>query len=231
MNKHNQIENAYAFSKNFYDTVMTQKNIFTKLYAYLFWSGTDDRKVAERILSRIPDDFHGKILDIPAGTAVLTEHKWRSLKHAEITCLDYSMDMLKQAEQRLSDCPHIKFVQGDAANLSMTDEIYDLVISMNGFHAFSAKQKAFSEMQRVLKPDGVFTGCFYIRGKSGMTDFMVNQVLSRKGWFTPPFQTEEEVRNMLNKNYRHAEIETDGSILIFHCRKPCVEKKREKEAL
>ena len=189
------------------------------MYAAVFWSGTDDRKVAQRILPCIPDDFHGKILDVQAGTAVLTERKWRSLKHAQITCLDYSRDMLKQAEQRLSDCPHIAFVQGDAADLSMPDETYDLVISMNGFHAFSDKQKAFSEMQRVLKPGGLFTGCFYIRGKSGITDFLVNHVLSRKGWFTPPFQTEVQVREILQNNYSQVRIEIDGSILLFHCRK------------
>lgn len=93
MTKQNQIDHACASSKNFYDTVMTKKNIFTKLYADLFWSGTDDRKVAQRILNGMPDDFHGRILDVPVGTAVLTEHKWRSLKHAKITYLDYSMDM------------------------------------------------------------------------------------------------------------------------------------------
>ena len=42
----------------------------------------------------IPDDFSGNLLDVPVGTAVFTERKWISLKNAEITCLDYSIDML-----------------------------------------------------------------------------------------------------------------------------------------
>lgn len=99
---------------------------------------------------------------------------------------------VKQAEQRLSDSPHITFVQGDAGNLPMVNETYDLVFSLNGFHAFS-------EMERGLKHDGIFTGCFYIRGKSVVTDFLVDHVLSRKGWFTPLFQTEEDTGSACEK--------------------------------
>ena len=37
-----KIQNAYETSKNIYDDVLTQRNIFSKLYIKLFWSGTDD---------------------------------------------------------------------------------------------------------------------------------------------------------------------------------------------
>ena len=58
----------------------------------------------------IPDDFAGRLLDVPVGTAVFTEKKWRSLSEAEITCLDYSEDMLEKAKARLNDCRHISFI-------------------------------------------------------------------------------------------------------------------------
>ena len=45
-------------------------------------------------------------------------------------------------------------------------KLLDTVVSMNGFHAFPDKQKAFHEIWRVLKPGGDFIACFYIRGKS-----------------------------------------------------------------
>lgn len=50
---------------------------------------------------------------------------------------------------------------------------FDLVVSMNGFHAFPDKQKAFGETWRVLKPGGTFIACFYIWGKSRRTDWLV----------------------------------------------------------
>ena len=38
----------------------------------------------------------------------------------------------------------------------MENESVDTVVSMNGFHAFPDKQKAFHEIWRVLKPGGNF---------------------------------------------------------------------------
>ena len=48
--------------------------------------------------------------------------------------------------------------RGDVSNLKMNAESYDIVVSMNGFHAFPDKKKAFQETWRVLKPGGTFIG-------------------------------------------------------------------------
>lgn len=212
-----KIQDAYESSKNIYDAVLTQGNFFSRMYIKLFWSGTDDNEIARKVLSYIPDDFSGKLLDVPVGTAVFTQRKWSSLKNANITCLDYSTDMLEQAKRRLDGKAHINFIQGDVGNLQMDDESFDVVLSMNGFHAFPDKQKAFSETCRVLKSGGDFIACFYIRGKSKKTDWLVKNILAKKGWFTPPFQTEEELKNTLQKMYKEVELHVDGSMAYFHC--------------
>lgn len=191
-----KIQNAYESSKNIYDDVLTQGNIFSKLYIKLFWNGTNDNDIAQKVLSYIPNDFSGNLLDVPVGTIVFTEHKWIALKDV-----------------------HIKCIQGDVSNLKMNDESYDIVVSMNGFHAFPDKKKAFQETWRVLKPGGTFIGCFYIRGKSKRTDWLVNHILSKKGWFTPPFQTEEELRNILKEMYKQIDLHIDGSMVYFCCTK------------
>ena len=214
-----KIKDAYESSKNIYDDVLTQDNIFSKLYIKLFWSGTDDNVIAHKVLSYIPDDFSGQLLDVPVGTAVFTKNKWISLKNAHITCLDYSKDMLEQAKTRFTDHNHIQCIQGDVGNLPMKDETFDIVLSMNGFHAFPDKIKAFQEIWRVLKPGGDFIACFYIKGKSKRTDWLVKNILSKKGWFTPPFQTEEELKEILDKLYQIIDIHIDGSMIYFHCRK------------
>ena len=212
-----KIQDAYESSKNIYDGVLTQGNFFSRMYIKLFWSGTDDYEIARKVLSYIPDDFSGKLLDVPVGTAVFTQRKWSSLKNAHITCLDYSTDMLEQAKRRLDGKAHINFIQGDVGNLQMDDESFDIVLSMNGFHAFPDKQKAFRETCRVLKSGGDFIACFYIRGKSKRTDWLVKNILAKKGWFTPPFQTEEELKNTLQKMYKEVELHVDGSMAYFHC--------------
>lgn len=212
-----KIQDAYESSKNIYDGVLTQGNFFSRMYIKLFWSGTDDNEIARKVLSYIPDDFSGKLLDVPVGTAVFTQRKWSTLKNAHITCLDYSTDMLEQAKRRLDGQAHINFIQGDVGNLQMDDESFDIVLSMNGFHAFPDKQKAFRETCRVLKSGGDFIACFYIKGKSKRTDWLVKNILAKKGWFTPPFQTEEELKNTLQKMYKEVELHVDGSMAYFHC--------------
>ena len=87
-NMADKIQNAYETSKNIYDDVLTQGNIFSKLYIKLFWSGTDDNDIARKVLAYVPDDFSGNLLDVPVGTAVFTENKWSSLKNAPIVILD-----------------------------------------------------------------------------------------------------------------------------------------------
>ncbi len=212
-----RIRQAYRASKNIYDNVLTQGNILSKMYIKIFWSGTDDNEIAKRLLSYIPEGFTGLILDVPTGTAVFTESRWRSLPDAKITCLDYSSDMLEQAKKRLSDRDNITFIQGDVGKLPMGNASFDIVLSMNGFHAFPDKKRAFLETWRVLKPGGKFVACFYIRGKSAVTDWLVKNILSKKGWFTPPFPREEQVMKILRRLYKDVDLHVDGSMVYFCC--------------
>jgi len=214
-----RIKSAYHTFKNIYDDVLTQGSVFSRLYIRFFWSGTDDNEIAEKVLSYIPDDFDGRLLDVPVGTAVFTEKKWKGLKKAEIICLDYSEDMLDKAKGRLNYYDNISFVQGDVGKLPFEDASFNIVLSMNGFHAFPDKKKAFLETNRVLKKGGSFIGCFYIKGKSKRTDWLVRRILTKKGWFTPPFLTEESLHNVLHKLYSEVECHIDGSMAFFKCKK------------
>ena len=129
------------------------------------------------------------------------------------------MDMLEQAKRRFNSYEHIKCIQGDVGNLQMDDESFDIVLSMNGFHAFPDKKKAFQETWRVLKSGGKFIAYFYIKGKSKRTDWLVKNILAKKGWFSPPFQTEKELKDILRKMYKEIDIHVDGSMVYFCCMK------------
>jgi len=212
----NKIQKAYQDSKNIYDDVLTQGSFLSKVYNKIFWSGTDDIQISNKLLSNIPDDFTGKILDVPVGTAVFTQNKWNSLTKSIITCVDISLDMLDIAQKRLTQ-PNINFIKGDVGNLPFQDNYFDIVLSMNGFHAFPDKDKAFKEIYRVLKKGGFFIGCFYIKGESRITDWLINTVLSKKGWFSPPFYTRDEVEQLLSSKYFDINLNVDGSIVYFNC--------------
>lgn len=212
-----KIQHAYHDSKNIYDDVLTQRSFWSRLYIKLFWGGTDDNEIAGKVLAYIPDDFHGVLLDVPVGTAVFTQEKWKILSNAKLICLDYSEDMLAQAEAHLANCPHISCIQGDVGQLPLENELCDIVLSMNGFHAFPDKRKAFQEIWRVLKPGGKFIACFYIKGESRVTDWLVKNILAKKGWFTPPFQTKDEIKGLLEQTYERVDFHIDGSMVYFEC--------------
>lgn len=215
-----RIETSYRLSKNIYDDVLTQGRWWSRLYIRLFWGGVDDGEIARRLLERVPEDFSGRLLDVPAGTAVFTAGKYARLAKAEITCLDFSEDMLSQARARFGQMglSHIRAVRGDVGRLPFADETFDIVLCMNGVHAFPDKERAYREMRRVLKRGGEWLACFYIEGESRITDFLVKRVLAKKGWFTPPFETRESLKRRLSDGW-DAEMRVEGSMVWFRAKK------------
>ena len=187
----------------------------------LLWGGVDDNEIARRVLSWIPDDFKGKLLDIPVGTAVFTTEKYRRMKQADITCLDYSQDMLEQAEYRFrgAGITNIKTMQGDVGTLPFEEGSFDIVLCMNGLHVFPNKDKAYSEILRILKSGGELLACFYIAGEQRVADWLAKTVMTRMGWFTPPFDTANDVRKRLGPYYDILDFHVEGAMLYFRAKK------------
>ncbi len=213
-----KIKKAYKSSSSIYDEVLTANKWWSKLYNNIFWGGLDDVKLANKLLSYIPDDFKGVLLDVPVGTAVFTHKKYKRLKKAKIIALDYSKDMLTNANEKLWEVKNVKLVRGDVGNLPYKNNTFDIVLSMNGFHAFPDKEAAFLETYRVLKKGGKFIGCFYIKGENILTDALVNYLFARMGWFTKPFDTFNSLRSKLLTMYEKVYIRKEGSIAYFICR-------------
>ena len=42
-------------------------------------------------------------------------------------------------------------------------------------------------------------------------------ILAKKGRFSPPCQTEKELRNIFQKLYKETDIHVDGSMVYFYC--------------
>ena len=153
----------------------------------------------------IPPDFSGKLLEIPVGTGVISMPVFKTMPKADITCVDYSEKMMESAEKRARemDIKNIRFQQGDVGDLPFPDNSFDAMVSLNGFRAFPNKEAAYRETFRVLKPGGIFTGCFYVPS----------------GFFTPPFETKESLQTRLDGMYSEAEVLNVQSIAVFRCRK------------
>ena len=224
MTRHDEIRRSYKAlgdMASVYDGVITRSTLLGKIMDSLVWGL--DKDLAERwvedALSPVPADFAGKLLEVPVGTGVVTMPLYASLPGAAMTCLDYSADMMENAQKRAKalGLANVTFVQGDVGALPFADESFDLVLSLNGFHAFPDKDRAFSETCRVLKPGGVFCGCFYIAGEFPRTDWFVRHMYVPKGFFTPPFETKESLTKRLRSLYTQVEVHTVRAEGIFRC--------------
>ncbi len=226
MGRREQIKNAYKLTgghASFYDGMMTYSTVPGKAICRTVWNMDREKNLdyLERALSGIPDGFSGKLLEVPVGTGVLTMPVYKELPDADITCLDYSEAMMSaaQAKAQYAGIPNIRFMQGDVGSLPFEDETFDIVLSLNGFHAFPDKEAAYRETYRVLKKGGTFCGCFYIQGGCSRTDWFISHLYQKKGFFTPPYETEESLKTRLGKMYSKAEVTSVEGIGCFCCQK------------
>ena len=224
MTRDEQIRHAYKLTggvSSFYDGMMTYSTLPGKAICRIVWNmdGEKNLRYLERALSGVPEDFSGKLLEVPVGTGVLTMPVYRELPKAEITCLDYSLDMMAAAQERAKKAgiANVRFVQGDVGALPFEDESFDIVLSLNGFHAFPDKEAAYRETFRVLKRGGTFCGCFYIRGGCRRTDWFIRHLYQPKGFFTPPYETETSLRQRLSGLYRAVNVTSVEGIGCFRC--------------
>lgn len=226
MNRHDEIKNAYrSLGKDatFYDGMITCATLSGRAVCGLVWNMGREKNTQylEKALSGVPEGFSGKLLEVPVGTGVLTMPLYQTLPQADITCLDYSSDMMATAQRRakVSGLTNVHLQQGDVGALPFGDGSFDLVLSLNGFHAFPDKEAAYREIFRVLRPGGTFCGCFYVKGENRRTDWFVEKLYTPKGFFTPPYETVESLCLRLERQYQQVIVDTVESMACFICKK------------
>ena len=225
MERKEAIRSAYRLtgSSSFYDGMMTCSTLPGRLVCRLVWDMDKQMcsEYQEKTLSGIPEDFSGRLLEVPVGTGILTMPLYQTLPKAEITCLDYSPDMMAQAKEKADrlGLQNVSFRQGDVGALPFEDGSFDAVLSLNGFHAFPDKEAAYRETFRVLRPGGTFCGCFYVSGACRRTDRLIRRAYEPMKFFTPPYETVDSLRERLNRMYSTVQLGNVRSIAWFVCRK------------
>ena len=105
MSRHEAIQNAYrnlGRDASFYDGMMTCSTLPGRVVCGVVWNMGREKntRYLEKALTGIPNGFAGKLLEVPVGTGVLTMPLYKTLPQADITCLDYSPDMMATAQRR-----------------------------------------------------------------------------------------------------------------------------------
>ena len=119
MERKEAVRRAYRLTggNNFYDGMITCSTLSGKAVCRLVWdmNKVESDDYLEKALSGIPEHFSGRLLEVPVGTGILTMPVYKTMPEADITCLDFSADMMGQAQEK-ADCLHLKnvtFRQGD----------------------------------------------------------------------------------------------------------------------
>lgn len=114
---------------------------------------TKEEYLHDMLFSIMPDK-QDRVLEVAAGTCACGR-SFSPLVQS-VVCLDATAPMLQigkqEAEKQHLD--NMMFVKGYAEELPFLDNSFSIVFSRLAFHHFTDINKAFSEMVRVLKPNG-----------------------------------------------------------------------------
>jgi len=111
---------------------------------------------AADLVNRIASRSLGRVLEIAAGTGVVTRKLASALPDSvSIVATDLNQAMLDLASEVGTRRP-VEWRQADAMQLPFDDSTFDAVVCQFGVMFFPEKSKAFSEARRVLRSGGVF---------------------------------------------------------------------------
>ncbi|MFI8965481.1 class I SAM-dependent methyltransferase [Streptomyces sp. NPDC053493] len=95
----------------------------------------------------------GRVLELAAGTGVLTRALLAAAPAAEVTATDLNEAMVAFGAAR---APDAVWRRADAQRLPFPDGDFDLVVCQFGVMFFPGRVEAFTEVRRVLAPGGRF---------------------------------------------------------------------------
>ncbi len=121
---------------------------------------------------------HPEILDIGAGTGLLSDFVFKKFGNADFTLIDISDEMLGIAKKRFEGKGNFKFITADYSDYEFTGR-YDVVISALSIHHLddSNKLKIYKKIYGILDKGGVFINADQAAGSSAFTE-----KINRKKW-------------------------------------------------
>lgn len=151
----------------FWDKMSSVYDLFENVYNHKVYSGTG-KKVAQFLGT---DDV---VLECACGTGAITSSIADSCK--SVVATDFSEPMMDKAIKKCKGFLNVRFEKADITNLQFGDGSFDKVIAGNVIHLLPEPEKAYRELERVVKPGGKIIIPTYINKSNKAAGFGVKFV-------------------------------------------------------
>ena len=152
-----------------------------------------DQKTYKQMYDRIPKVIEGKdVLEIATGPGMLAKHVAYAAK--SIIATDFSDGMIREAKKgQYPD--NLTFEVADAMALPYADRSFDAVIIANALHIVPDPVKVLSEIDRVLKDNGILIAPNFVEHNTGLVSKIWSAILKLAGVkFEHQWSSEEYLR-------------------------------------
>lgn len=109
---------------------------------------------ARDLASRVAEIAPRHLLELAAGTGIVTRHLAAAMGDGRIVATDLNAPMLEVARANLAGLGNIEFAVADAMQLPFDDAAFDCVACQFGVMFFPDKVAPYREARRVLRPGG-----------------------------------------------------------------------------
>jgi ubiquinone/menaquinone biosynthesis C-methylase UbiE len=94
------------------------------------------------------------VVEVGSGRGGGASYVARYLKPATYTAVELSPSAVELANRNCERIKNLHFIQGDALNLPLPDNSFDVVVNVESSHCYSSMSRFLSEAMRVLRPGG-----------------------------------------------------------------------------
>ncbi|MGQ0587084.1 MAG: class I SAM-dependent methyltransferase [Gammaproteobacteria bacterium] len=140
---------------------------------------------AEDIVKRLAPRKPRRILEVAAGTGVVTRAMSAALPGVAIVATDLNPAMLDQA-RAVGTKGKVEWQQADGQQLPFPDASFDAVVCQFGVMFFPDKARGYAEARRVLKPGGSYVFNVWDRIEANEFPDVITQALARHFPKDPP---------------------------------------------